>query len=148
MKFQASLKDTASIIKKNVDIKYNVVANDEHETGERKLLNFGHTIGHAIENTSRLPHGHAISIGMVAACRISEEINNFNKADTKRISDLLSKYELPIAFTSDKQKTWEILLHDKKKSGSNMSFVVLDTIGNGSIKSIPLDQLQKIFNSI
>jgi 3-dehydroquinate synthase len=148
MKFQASLKDTARIIKKNVDIKYNVVANDEHETGERKLLNFGHTIGHAIENTSRLPHGHAISIGMIAACHISEAINNFNKADTKRISDLLGKYELPIAFASDKQKTWEILLHDKKKSGSNMSFVVLDTIGDAAIKSIPLDHLHKIFNSI
>ena len=148
IKFQASLKDTASIIKKNVDIKYNVVANDEHETGERKLLNFGHTIGHAIENTSRLPHGHAISIGMVAACHISEAINDFNKTDTKRIADLLGKYELPIAFTSDKEKTWEILLHDKKKSGDNMSFVVLDTIGVASIKSIPLDQLHKIFNSI
>jgi len=148
MKFQASLKDTAAIIKKNVDIKYNVVANDEQEAGERKLLNFGHTIGHAIENTSGLPHGHAISIGMVAACRISEAINDFNKTDTKRIADLLGKYELPIAFTSDKEKTWEILLHDKKKSGDNMSFVVLDTIGAASIKSIPLGQLHKIFNSI
>ena len=147
-KFQSSLKDTAAIIKRNVDIKYNVVANDEQETGERKLLNFGHTIGHAIENTAKLPHGHAISIGMVAACHISETINNFDKAAIKIISDLLNKYELPIAFTSDKQKTWEILLHDKKKSGNNMSFVVLDSIGKASIKSIPLDQLYKIFNSI
>jgi shikimate kinase / 3-dehydroquinate synthase len=148
MNFRSSLKDTAAIIKKNVNIKYNVVANDEQETGERKLLNFGHTIGHAIENTSGLPHGHAISIGMVAACHISEVINDFNKADTKRISDILSKYELPISFSSDKEKTWEILLHDKKRSGNNMSFVVLDTIGKASVKSIPLDQLHKIFNSI
>lgn len=147
-KFQQSSEDTASIIKRNVDIKYNVVANDENETGERKLLNFGHTIGHAIENESKLPHGHAISIGMVAACHISEMINDFNKTDTKRISELLSKYELPVSFTSDKEKTWEILLHDKKKSGSNMSFVVLDSIGKASIKSLPLDQLHKIFNSI
>jgi len=148
MKFQSSLEETAAIIKKNVDIKYNVVSNDEHETGERKFLNFGHTIGHAIENTSKLSHGNAISIGMVAACHISEEINSFSKEETKRIINLLVKYELPIAFTSDKQKTWEILQHDKKKSGSNMSFVVLDTIGAASIKSIPLDQLHKIFNSI
>jgi 3-dehydroquinate synthase len=148
MKFQSSLKDIGEIIRRNVDIKYNVVASDEKETGERKLLNFGHTIGHAIENTSRLPHGHAISIGMVAACHISEAISDFNKADTGRISNLLSKYELPIAFTSDKQKTWEILLHDKKKAGNNMSFVVLDSIGRASIKSLPLDQLHKIFNSI
>ncbi|MGH2563470.1 MAG: 3-dehydroquinate synthase [Ginsengibacter sp.] len=148
MKFQSSLKETAAIIKKNVDIKYNIVANDEKETGERKLLNFGHTIGHAIENTSRLPHGHAISIGMVVACHISEAINDFNAAGTKRISDLLGKYELPIAFTADKQRTWDILLHDKKKSGNNMNFVVLDTIGKASIKSIALAQLHNIFNSI
>ena len=148
MKFQSSLEDTAAIIKRNVEIKYNVVVNDEKETGERKLLNFGHTIGHAIENTSGLPHGHAISIGMIAACKISEAINDFNNADTKRISDLLSKYELPVSFTFDKQQTWEILLHDKKKSGSNMSFVILDKIGAASIKSMPLDQLHNIFNSI
>ena len=148
MKFQASISDIASIIKKNVDIKYSVVSQDEKETGERKLLNFGHTIGHAIENAGNLPHGHAVSIGMVAACRISEEINNFSKDETKRVTDLLVKYELPVAFTSDRQKTWDILQHDKKKSGSNMSFVVLDKIGAASIKSIPLDQLHKIFNSI
>jgi len=148
MKFQASLEDTAAIIKRNVEIKYNVAVNDEKETGERKLLNFGHTIGHAIENTSGLPHGHAISIGMIAACRISETINNFHTADTERIADLLVKYELPVSFTADKQQTWEILLHDKKKSGSNMSFVVLDKIGAASIKSVPLDQLHNIFNSI
>ena len=149
MKFQSSLKDTAAIIKRNVDIKYGVVSGDEQETGDRKLLNFGHTIGHAIENTGNLAHGHAISIGMAAACRISEEINYFNEAETKRvISVCLRKYELPVAFTSDKQKTWEILQHDKKKSGSNMSFIVLDAIGKASVKSIPLDHLYKIFNSI
>ncbi|MEO8412212.1 MAG: 3-dehydroquinate synthase [Ginsengibacter sp.] len=148
MKFQSSLEETAAIIKKNVDIKYNIVSNDEHETGERKLLNFGHTIGHAIENTNKLSHGNAISIGMVAACRISEAINDFSETETGRVKTLLGKYELPVAFIADKQKTWEILQHDKKKSGSNMSFVVLDTIGKASVKSIPLDQLHKIFNSI
>jgi 3-dehydroquinate synthase len=148
MKFQSSIVDTAAIIKKNVDIKYSVVSQDEQETGERKLLNFGHTIGHAIENTSNLSHGHAVSIGMAVACRISEKINDFSKAETKRVTDLLVKYELPVAFTSDKQKTWEILQHDKKKSGSNISFVVLDKIGAASVKSIPLDHLHKIFNSI
>jgi 3-dehydroquinate synthase len=148
MKFQSSLTDTAAIIKKNVDIKYGVVSGDEHEAGERKLLNFGHTIGHAIENASHLSHGHAISIGMAAACRISEEVNNFSKEETKRVTGLLSRYELPVVFTSDKQKTWEILQHDKKKSGTNMSFIVLDTIGKASVKSISLDHLHKIFNNI
>jgi 3-dehydroquinate synthase len=148
MKFQSTLKDTAAIIKKNVDIKYSVVSNDEQETGDRKLLNFGHTIGHAIENAGNLAHGHAISIGMAAACRISEEVNNFSEAQTKRVTDLLTRYELPVIFTSDKQKTWEILQHDKKKTGSNMSFIVLNKIGEASVKSISLDHLYKIFISI
>ncbi|MEO7120376.1 MAG: 3-dehydroquinate synthase [Ginsengibacter sp.] len=147
-KFKASLKVSAALIKRNVEIKYNVVVNDENETGERKLLNFGHTIGHAIENTEKLPHGHAISIGMVAACKISELINNFREAESENVKDLLLQYKLPVDFNFDKQKTWDILLHDKKKSGTNMSFVVLDTIGSASVKSISLDQLHQIFNKL
>jgi 3-dehydroquinate synthase len=148
MKFRSSLADTAAIIKKNANIKYSIVSGDENETGDRKLLNFGHTIGHAIENAAKLPHGHAISIGIAAACRISEEINGFSEAETRRVTGLLARYELPVVFTSDKQKTWEILQHDKKKSGSNMSFIVLDTIGKASVKPISLDHLYKIFNNI
>src|SRR5665213_1468178 len=136
--FQSSKEGIGKLIEKNVDIKYNVVAIDELETGERKLLNFGHTIGHAIENTAMIPHGSAVSIGMVAACIISEKINDFPKSETERIKQLLLKYNLPVEFNFDKEKTWNILLHDKKKSGSDMNFVVLDEIGKASIKKIPL----------
>lgn len=143
--FQRSKNDIGRLIESNVDIKYNVVANDEFETGERKLLNFGHTIGHAIENTAKLPHGSAVSIGMVAACVISEEINNFPKEGSQKVKQLLSKYQLPVAFDFDKEKTWNILLHDKKKSGSDMNFIVLDKIGKASIKKISLTELHEIF---
>ena len=147
-KFQSSFRIAGQLIEKNVDIKYNVVANDEQETGERKLLNFGHTIGHAIENVSKLSHGNAISIGQVAACRISEKINGFSEEDTSRVISLLSKYQLPVQLNFDKEKTWEILLHDKKKSGAEMNFVVLDAIGEASIKKIPLNELLQIFNKL
>lgn len=146
--FQSSYDFTGKLIQRNVDIKYNVVASDEHETGERKLLNFGHTIGHAIENVSKLSHGHAISIGMMAACIISEKINDFPKNYTARISALLSKYKLPVAFDFDKKKTWNILQHDKKKAGTDMNFVVLDEIGKASIKKVPLNELLQIFNTL
>jgi 3-dehydroquinate synthase len=146
--FQRSKDEIGKLIERNVDIKYNVVAGDEFETGERKLLNFGHTIGHAIENTAKLPHGSAISIGMVAACIISEKINDFSKEGTEKVKQLLSKYKLPIAFDFDKEKTWEILLHDKKKAGTDMNFVVLDKIGKASIKKIPLPDLHEIFFSL
>ncbi|MEO8762680.1 MAG: 3-dehydroquinate synthase [Ginsengibacter sp.] len=148
VKFQASVEDTAMIIKRNVEIKYHVVSGDEFETGDRKLLNFGHTIGHAIENAAKLPHGHAVSIGMAVACRISEVINGLNKTETKRVTGILTRYGLPVAFTADKEKTWEILQHDKKKSGKGMSFIVLDAIGKAIVKPIPLDHLYKIFNTI
>ena len=145
---QSSENRIGKLIEQNVDIKYNVVANDERESGERKLLNFGHTIGHAIENTARLPHGSAISIGMIAACAISEKINNFSREETAKVRSLLSQYQLPVDFNIDKEKTWDILLHDKKKSGTDMSFVVLDKIGKGSIKKIPLPDLHEIFYSL
>jgi 3-dehydroquinate synthase len=148
MKFQASPGDTAAIIQRNVDIKYTVVASDELETGERRILNFGHTIGHAIENAAGLAHGHAVSIGMALACRVSEEVNGFDAAATKKITDLLTRYELPVNFTFDKEATWEILQHDKKKAGSTMNFIVLDRIGKASALPISLDRLYNIFKAI
>ena len=145
--FHSSPEEIGKLIQQNVEIKYNVVVNDERETGERKLLNFGHTIGHAIENTAKLPHGSAISIGMVAACIISEQINDFPKAGTEKVKQLLSKYHLPVSFEFDKQKTWDILLHDKKKSGKDMNFIVLEKIGKACVKKIPIPELHEIFFS-
>jgi 3-dehydroquinate synthase len=143
--FRDSKQNIGSLIQKNVEIKYNIVANDERETGDRKLLNFGHTLGHAIENTAGLPHGSAISIGMIAACHISEKINRFPTLAGKEIEQLLSLYHLPVSYPVDKEKTWQVLLHDKKKSGKDMHFIVLNEIGNASVKKIPLSELKEIF---
>ncbi len=146
--YQNTPDEMAAIITRNVAIKSGIVSRDERESGERKLLNFGHTIGHAIENTSQLPHGHAISIGMVAACRISEVINHLDPAVTASVVKLLQQYQLPVSHPFDKEKTWDILVHDKKKAGDQMSFVVLDAIGAAAIQSISLDQLHQIFNQL
>lgn len=146
--FQSSKELIGKLIHRNVDIKYDVVSKDEKESGDRRLLNFGHTFGHAIENTAKLPHGSAISIGMMLACRVSELINDFSKSETERIKNLLVKYQLPVAFDVDKEKTWNILLHDKKKIAGQMNFVVLDKIGKASVKEISLSDLQKLFYSI
>ena len=69
------------LIQRNALLKSKVVQQDEFEKGDRKLLNFGHTLGHAIENTYQLPHGHAVTIGMVIAAYISRDIFNFNGAE-------------------------------------------------------------------
>lgn len=148
VKYQSSVELTGDLIRQNVEIKYNVVVNDEHETGDRKLLNFGHTIGHAIENASKLSHGNAISIGMAAACRISEKINKFDAEESNKVIKLLQKYGLSVYFDFDKQKTWDILQHDKKKAGTNMNFIVLDKIGKASVQPIAMEQLHETFKEI
>ncbi|MEO5782525.1 MAG: 3-dehydroquinate synthase [Ginsengibacter sp.] len=144
--FQQTPGKIAALIKKNVEIKYNVVANDEFETGERKLLNFGHTLGHAVENIYQLPHGSAVGIGMVAACKISEQLNNFPHTESERVIDLLKKYHLPVDLKFDKEKVWEILVMDKKKSGDTMNFILLNKIGEAIVNPIPLQQLKSLLN--
>ena len=137
----------ADLIKGNVEIKYKVVSEDEFETGQRKLLNFGHTLGHAIENIYQLPHGYAISIGMVAACKISEAINNFSSTESARVIELLRKYNLPVTLPERESRggaIWEVLLMDKKKAGDAMNFILLNKIGNAIVKPIQLQQLKEL----
>ncbi|MBC7888173.1 MAG: 3-dehydroquinate synthase [Ferruginibacter sp.] len=142
--FQADSTKLADLVEKNVGIKTTVVLKDEFENGDRKLLNFGHTLGHAIENNYQLLHGHAISIGMVAACIISEEINNFYSVEKERVIRLLEKYHLPVHLQFDREKIWDILKMDKKRSGNAMNFVLLNKIGEAVIQSIPLIQLKDL----
>lgn len=146
--FINDLEWTGELVEKNVDIKHGIVSGDERETGARKLLNFGHTIGHAIENVNGLLHGYAISIGMVAACHISEQVQGFSKEETKRIIRLFEKYALPVSIRFDKERTWDILLRDKKKSGTDMDFVVLNKIGSGDVRKIPLNELKEMFDQL
>lgn len=149
--FRESPEKIADLIKRNVEIKYKVVSNDEFEAGERKLLNFGHTLGHAIENIYQLPHGNAVSIGMVAACKISEEMNDFPTVDSERVIDLLKKYNLPVTLPfgeSRRGAVWEVLLMDKKKSGDAINFILLNKIGDAIVKPVSLHQLKDLINQV
>lgn len=142
--FQTDKSKLALLIEKNVQIKTAVVVNDEFEKGDRKLLNFGHTLGHAIENIYQLPHGHAVSIGMMTACTISESINQFPISDTKKIRKVLEKYHLPTQLTFDKQKIWEVLAMDKKRLGNTMNFILLNKIGEAFIQPIAMNELENL----
>lgn len=144
--FQSDKNKLAALIEKNVQIKTTVVVNDEFEQGDRKLLNFGHTLGHAIENMYQLPHGHAVSIGMIGACALSESINHLPATDTKKIRALLEKYHLPTQFVFDKQKIWEVLKMDKKRTSNNMNFILLNKIGEAIIKPIPMSELENLIH--
>jgi 3-dehydroquinate synthase len=143
--FQSSSEKIDELIKRNVSIKCKVVSEDEFETGERKLLNFGHTLGHSIENIYELPHGNAVSIGMAAACDISNKINNFSTAEATRVKELIKAYHLPIELDFNSDKIWEVLLMDKKRTGETMNFILLNKIGEAIIKPVPLTQLRNFF---
>lgn len=140
-------KDTISlsqIIERNVEIKMHIVQKDLHETADRKLLNFGHTLGHAIENRYQLPHGHAVSIGMAAAAKISEEINNFSSEEKESLIQLLQQYQLPVDFDYDRQQAFKQLRLDKKREGKSIDFILLNKIGDAKINSIPITQLEDL----
>jgi 3-dehydroquinate synthase len=134
----------SALIEKNISIKAGVVLNDEFEKGERKLLNFGHTIGHAIENLYQLPHGHAISIGMVMAATISEVLNDFERTGSESIAALLQQYGLPVNIEADKEKIMDVLLMDKKSANGVIHFILLSSIGKAVIQPIDAAQLKEI----
>jgi 3-dehydroquinate synthase len=136
-KDQAALK---KLIRRNAVIKSDVVKADEFEMGDRKLLNFGHTLGHAIENMYQLPHGHAISVGMTVACELSESILDFN--ETSRVVRVLKQYGLPTHMDYDRKKAFAILGMDKKKDVNKMNFVLLKKIGKAVVNPIPLAELE------
>ncbi|HUQ66431.1 MAG TPA: 3-dehydroquinate synthase [Flavitalea sp.] len=146
IRFYKNNKDALSkLVQKNAVIKSDVVVADEFEHGERKLLNFGHTWGHAIETKYQLPHGHAVSIGMIMACKISEKLTGFRQ--TQRVIQLLENYGLPVEMETDKKNVFEVLKMDKKKVNASMNYVLLNDIGKAVIKSIPLDKLEVLLNN-
>ncbi len=127
------------IIMRNVLLKAKVVQADEFEKNERKLLNFGHTIGHAIENMLAIPHGHAVSVGMVYAAHLSNQMVKFKYSD--RLIQLLEQYELPTHAAIDTQTVLENIGKDKKRFGEDIHFVLLQRIGKAFIQPIPMTEL-------
>jgi 3-dehydroquinate synthase len=140
--YQKNKKALASLIERNVQIKIKVVQKDEFEKGDRKLLNFGHTIGHAIENQHVLLHGHAISIGMVYAAKISQVLTGFS--ETNILVETLKKYGLPTAMHFDIQEAMQVMQKDKKKASAGMQYVVLQKIGKAVSETIPMKSLEKL----
>lgn len=130
---------TGLLIQRNALLKTKVVQQDEYEAGDRKLLNFGHTLGHALENQYELSHGEAISIGMTYACVLSEQLKGFRHAD--RVVNVLEKYGLPTLAQFDKDKVINVLKMDKKKVKDSINFILLERIGKAVIQKTSIDQL-------
>ena len=127
-----------------IQIKKTVVEHDETEAGERKLLNFGHTMGHALEhfyNYHTLTHGRAVALGMVLITEASERLALTSSGTTLRMMNVLEQYHLPIADTATLDDYLPSVGMDKKRSGSSIDLALLHTIGDSFIYRIPLSLL-------
>jgi 3-dehydroquinate synthase len=137
--YQKKKKDLSVLIQRNVLLKTKVVQQDEFEKADRKLLNFGHTLGHALENQYDFSHGQAISIGMAYAAKLSQKFAGFKNVD--KVVGLLNQYGLPTFTEFDKDKVINVLKMDKKKAKDSINFILLEKIGKAFIKEISIKEL-------
>lgn len=137
------------IIRKCINMKIEAVRNDLFDKNEMQLLNFGHTLGHAIESMSKysIYHGEAIALGIVFECILSYVCEMLSDNDMQEIIKLICKYDLIYYFEfSDLAKVFDIMEHDKKVDRGNMKFILPQTIGNGIVvQGIKQDKIIKAF---
>ena len=127
-------KNLEDIIARALEIKKDVVENDEKEKGERKALNFGHTIGHGIEfqqELSGLYHGECVAIGMLPMCSAPVRA---------RLRAVLGKVGLPVIWKYDIDKIYSAVLHDKKLDGSKIALIMCDKVGSYRINKISVKE--------
>ena len=135
--FEKNELDIDYIIERSLKIKRQVVEADEKEQSIRKVLNFGHTVGHAIEseNFGELYHGECVALGMLYFC--SEEVK-------ARLEKVLGQLNLPTKCEIDADEIIEIISHDKKKSGDKVSVIWVEKIGSFEIRKMTLSELKEV----
>jgi 3-dehydroquinate synthetase len=145
----------APLIARNIAIKAAIVADDEHErTGLRALLNFGHTVGHAIENVAgygQLLHGEAISLGMCAALHVSQRKYGLSAAEAGRVREKLQAYGLPVMMPSDlgTDALLSAMRHDKKFAAGQIRYVVTPKLGEAFVaEDVTEDDIRTAIDSI
>jgi 3-dehydroquinate synthase len=129
------------LVSDSVVIKAAVVNRDEKEAGERRKLNFGHTVGHAMEKVKGIPHGEGVSVGMAVAAAISEKRGLLDKKAVARLTALLHTLGLPTIMNADPGQIVAALAKDKKKEKDVIHYVLLDGIGSCRIEEITIAEL-------
>ena len=128
---------------RSVAVKAGIVSRDERESGERALLNFGHTLGHALEaegGFARLTHGEAVSLGMVAMLRVGEALGVTDPAEAARVVALLDRLGLPVRLDpAALRAALPFLALDKKRRGGAIRAVLLTRIGEARIHPLPAE---------
>ena len=141
--------DPGEVIARCVAYKAGVVERDEKEQGERKLLNLGHTVGHAIEKCSGyvIPHGHAVAAGLAVIARAAEALGWTEESLAARITACLSKNGLPTGTDYSAEALAEAALSDKKRAGGDITLVVPRKIGHCELRKVPVADLLPIIRA-
>lgn len=137
------------IVKQCVSIKRDIVMEDERDTGIRQLLNFGHTIGHAIEKCSNysISHGHAVALGMFIISKASFKLG-LNQDDCSfEIEKILKKFNFPVTCTFTAEELTHVALKDKKRAGETITLVLPEYIGHCYLKKIAISDLKTFISS-
>jgi 3-dehydroquinate synthase len=135
--------DLSDVITACVDIKNRIVANDFNDKGDRKKLNFGHTIGHAIETyfKGEVLHGEAVAAGIISETYISYKTNGFNEESLLEVKTLIETYFEKLSFSeSDFAALLDLMSLDKKNSEEGINFTLLNSIGESSINHFISDE--------
>lgn len=138
------LADIGSVVATCCAIKARIVEQDEFDTGLRMLLNFGHTLGHAVEQHfgySQYTHGEGVAIGMYQLTQRTEAMGLTETGTAARIKSVLEKYTLPISAGVEKKLLLDTMGRDKKKNGNSITLIVLEGIGQGVLKKIDWQQV-------
>ena len=136
------------LVHNSVAIKARIVNRDEKEKGERRKLNFGHTFGHAIEKTTGVSHGEAVSAGMMLAAEISEKKGGLPADDANRLKKMLQRFNLPTKLPADRTTILEALRKDKKRAGDHIFFVLLSAIGNAFVEKIAVKDFEALISDL
>ncbi len=143
--------DLEWVLERCVRSKITIVAQDEKDSGERMLLNFGHTVGHAIEKVTgyeRYSHGEAVAVGMVAAAAIGEKIGQTEPGTSAAISRLLEAYQLPVQVDVPADDLLLAIRSDKKRLGNRIHFVLLRMPGEAFVYPMEPEQLDQVLREI
>ena len=142
---EADALSDGEIIARCVAIKRDVVEADEHDRGCRALLNYGHTVGHAVEHCSNfaISHGSAVAIGMATVARAMVALGTMAAEEADRLNALLRKKALPIACEFGVQELYEAALSDKKRANDTLALITASTIGEAQVSNMPVETLRE-----
>ena len=147
---QANIYDVLEeVIVDCINCKKNIVENDEHDLANRMKLNFGHTIGHAIEkynNYTKITHGQAVAIGMVYVMQQGEKLGITKKNETEKLKNILKKFKLPTSTCISWEDIFVNSLNDKKRRENDITMVTVSEIGKSGLLTLNLDEYKNFLS--